>query len=76
MRRLRNHLAVVVDEYGGSCRCCELGRYLEELVGEIRDEYDQEEDPIRIVEKSENYVKAIVLGHVSLGDVNDVLTLI
>jgi len=27
------------------------------------------------VEKSENYVKAIVLGHVSLGDVNDVLDL-
>jgi len=40
---------------------------LEELVGEIRDEYDQEEEPIRIVEKSENYVKAIV--------VNDVLDL-
>jgi putative hemolysin len=46
MRDEGQHLAIVVDEYGGTAGIVTLEDLVEELIGDIRDEYDEEEDVV------------------------------
>ena len=47
MRRLRRHIAIVLDEYGSAIGLVTMEDIIEEIVGEVRDEFDHEEDTIR-----------------------------
>jgi len=59
-RSNRNHMAIVVDEYGGVAGLVTIEDVLEQIVGEIEDEYDVEEDSYIMKYANDHYsVKAL-----------------
>jgi CBS domain containing-hemolysin-like protein len=70
MQKERLHLCAVVDEYGGVNGIVTLENVIEELVGEIRDEFDAEEKP-ELVKKGDNVYR--VSGGMLVMDLEDEL---
>ena len=71
MQSSHNHLAVVVDEYGGTAGLATLEDLLEELVGEIHDEFDEDMDLVEHLDNGDVLVNASV----NVDDINDELNL-
>lgn len=65
----KTHIAIVVDEYGGTAGLITLEDIIEEVVGEIWDEYDNEEDIIKIIDED----RYLVLGKTPIDEINEAI---
>jgi CBS domain containing-hemolysin-like protein len=70
MQKDRVHMAILMDEYGGTSGLVTVEDILEEIVGEIRDEFDMDEIPMVRKIKENHY---IIDSKVLIGEVNDLL---
>ncbi|HVM45128.1 MAG TPA: hemolysin family protein [Candidatus Thermoplasmatota archaeon] len=71
MREKRMHVAIVIDEFGGTAGLLTLEDVIEEIVGDIFDEYDLRTDPVRKLDP----LTAVVDARIHVADVNRALDL-
>lgn len=69
MKKEKSQMAIVVDEYGGTAGLLTIEDLVEVIVGDIDDEYDEEEE--EIIKLSEN--EYLVEGSTKISDVNEIL---
>lgn len=69
MKKTRNHIAVVLDEYGGTVGLVTIEDLVEEIVGDIEDEYDDEDKSIQFIKDNEYLVD----GSARLHDISELL---
>lgn len=72
MQKERVHMAILIDEYGGTSGLVTVEDIIEEIVGEIRDEFDTDEKPA--IQKI-NDTTTLLDGKVLIGEVNDLFGL-
>ena len=72
IKRSHNHFAVIIDEYGGTSGIVTFEDIIEEIVGDVRDEFDQQEEA---EEKSQLMPdgSVIIEARTSISDVNEIL---
>ena len=69
MKKSKNHISIVLDEYGGTVGIMTIEDLIEEIVGEIEDEYDDEDEMIEVVKEDEY----IVDGSARLDYISDLI---
>lgn len=71
MKKDKSQMAIVVDEYGGTAGLITIEDLVEVIVGDIEDEYDEEEDEIQVISSKEFLVE----GSTKISEVNEVLNI-